>query len=77
MKGQVRITEMFAFILLDDDNTEGIPAFNAKGIAMPLVGADMARVDSLRPIAQQLAKDMHKKITLAKFSVREDLEVLE
>ncbi len=77
MKGQVRINEMFAFILLDEDNTEGIPAFNAGGLAMPLVGADMARIDSLRHIAESLARDTNKKITLAKFSHREDLEVIE
>lgn len=73
MEGQLRIDQMFAFICLDDDGTEGIPAFLAGGLAMPMVGADMKRVESLRPIAQDMVK-AGKKITLVKFSVRETLE---
>jgi hypothetical protein len=43
---------------------------------MPLVGADRARVDSMRPLAQQVADISGCKITLLRFSVREELETL-
>ncbi len=77
MKGQLRIDSMFAFICLDDDGTEGIPAFMTPGgIAMPMVGADLQRVDSLRPIARQMV-EAGKKITLVKFSHRETLEEIQ
>lgn len=78
MDGQVRIDQMFAFILLDDDNTEGIPAFHrTDGMAMPMVGADMTRVESLRGMAVHMARLHKKKVTLVKFTKREELEVFE
>ncbi len=78
MKGQLRIDQMFAFIVVDDDGTEGIPAFLAPGgTAMPMVGADMARVESLRPIARRMARELKKPVTLCKFTTREILEVIE
>ena len=73
MKGQLRIDEMFAFTCIDDDGTEGIPAFNSPMGPMPMVGADLARIESLRPIAEQLARS--HKITLVKFTNRVELEV--
>ena len=76
MKGQERIDEMFAFIVVDTDGTEGVPAIQTPTGAMPLMGADMARVESIRPFAEGMAK-CGLKVTLAKFSVREDLEVIE
>lgn len=77
MKGQLRIDQMFAYIVMDDDDTEGIPAFMANGMPMPMVGADMARVESLNPIAQEMAKELGKKVTLVRFSDRVEMEVFE
>lgn len=78
-KGQLKIDEMYAFIALDPaDNTEGVTAFLSPTMGnMPMVGADMARVEQLRPIAQGLAKRSGVKIKLCRFSVREELEVFE
>lgn len=78
-RGQLRIEQMYAFVALDpEDNTEGIPAFPAPdGTPMPMVGADMARVDQLRPIAKLLATHMGLKITLCRFEVRTELEEFE
>lgn len=76
MNGQQRIEEMFAFVCVDDDGTEGIPAIQVGGMAMPLVGADMKRVESLRPIANEMARS-GKKITIVKFTNRIELEVIE
>ncbi len=78
MKGQLRIDQMYAFIVLDDDGTEGIPAIRGpNGMVLPLVGADMARIDSLREIVRRDPMLKGKRITLAKFSVRENMEVIE
>jgi hypothetical protein len=70
------IQELFAFI--SDDNGEGVAAYlGPDGIWMPMVGADQARVDSLRPMAQELAKMSGVKVTLARFSTRENIEDFE
>ena len=77
--GQLRIEQMYAFVMLDPvDNTEGIPAFEGPGgMAMPMVGADMRRVSQLRPIAEQMARSAGAKITLCRFELRTELEVID
>lgn len=78
MKGQLHIDEMFAFIVLDDDGTEGIPAIPGPGgVALPMVGADMARIESLRPFAENAARRMGKTVSLVKFTNRVHLEDIE
>ena len=77
MNGQVHIDQMYAYVVMDDDDTEGIPAFMNGNTAIPMVGADLARIESLNPIAKQLAAELGKKVTLVRFSVREQLEVFE
>ena len=76
-RGQLRIDEMFAFIQLDPlDNTEGVIAYLSEQGWMPMVGADMARVEYLRPLAQNVADDTGRPVQLVKFSTREELELL-
>lgn len=76
-KGQRKIDEMFAFIQLDPlDNTEGVIAFLTTEGWMPMVGADMGRVESLRPQAQEVADATGRPVQLIKFSSREELEML-
>lgn len=66
-----RIERMFAFIVTNlDEDDEGIPAVKGSMGWMPLVGADMARVDMLLPMAESLANEMGKTLTLVEFSVR-------
>ncbi len=43
----------------------------------PLVCADKARVDSLRAKARMIARESGNKIMLVRFSVREEIEVIE
>ena len=78
-RGQKRIEQMYAFVVLDPaDNTEGLPSFRApNGVELPMVGADMKRVDDLRPIAQQIARQLEAKVTLCRFEVRTELEVFD
>ncbi len=68
------ITELFAFIATEAPGEEGITAMQNGGMFMPLIGADAARVDSLRERAQVVANTSGMVVTLARFTVREDLE---
>lgn len=62
-----KITEMYAFVMSDvDDDDEGVIAFydhNTRGW-MPMVGADMARIEDLKPIAQVVANERKKEVRL-------------
>lgn len=70
------IDTVHAFIGVDHDG-EGIAAFlGPDGVWMPMVAADPERIKHLRPIAQDIATISGKRLVLAKFSVREDLEVI-
>lgn len=76
MKGQLRIESMYAFIVMDDDDTEGIPAFmGPDGMLLPMTGADMARVEQLRPIVETLGLD--KPVSLVHFTNRQEMERFE
>lgn len=70
------IEEMFAFCSVDEEG-EGVVAIpGPMGRPMPLMGADMTRVDSIRPIAQEVSDALGIKIILKKFSTVEVLEEL-
>ena len=69
---------MYAYVVLDpEDDTEGIPAWDAGGVAMPMVGADMKMAERLKPMALAIAKRSGAKITLCRFEVRTELETFE
>jgi hypothetical protein len=69
MKPGSRIDQMFAFTAIDPiDNIEGVVSVTIGGTAMPLVGADMERIQSLRPLASEVARRLKQKITLKRFS---------
>jgi hypothetical protein len=74
-----RIEEMFAFVAEDTGpDDEGIVAFlSSEGTWMPLVGADLARVNSLRAHAQTMATMLGKPVKLLRFTGRIDEEVIE
>lgn len=77
-----KIKEMYAFIVEDsgpdDEGVIGIQSMRGSSgcIWLPLVGADMARVESLKPMARGIGKQIGKKVTLVHFTNREDLEVI-
>ncbi len=69
-----RIEEIYAFVAEDTGpDDEGVVAMSVGGVMMPMVGADMARVESLRPIAKNISKQTGKKVKLLHFTQREDL----
>lgn len=73
----LKINEMYAFIATEADGQEGICAFQTEpGMWMPMVGADLARMESLRPMAEKIAKATGKQIEVIKFTNREHLEMI-
>lgn len=71
----LHIDELFAFIAPDAEG-EGLTAFRTADGWMPMVAADPTRVDGLRKVAQMIADATGKSVTLARFSVRENVEVI-
>jgi hypothetical protein len=76
MEGQLHIDSMWAFVATDKDGTEGIPAFQSGAMLLPLVGADMQRIESMRPIAQTLADERGITIKLVHFTNRQEIETI-
>jgi hypothetical protein len=80
-----KIEELFLYISHEkgDPNDEGICAFKvpARGFNkeqwIPMVGADEARMISLKKRAQEIANITRQKITLVKFSTKTELETIE
>lgn len=73
-----KITEMFAFIAEDGrPDNEGVIAQKIGDTWMPMIGADMARIDDIRPHAQALARQFGMKIKLVKFTTRTDVEEID
>lgn len=71
------IETMYAFVATEADGSEGLCAFKAPdGSWMPMVGADEARLDSLRPIAKDIAARAGRSVRLVRFSHREELETI-
>lgn len=74
-----RIDCMFAFIAEDSGpDDEGVVAIQSVeggygAIWLPLAGADMARVESLKPLAKGIGQVSGRKVKLIKFTQREDL----
>ena len=71
----LKIDEMFAFVAIEDDG-EGLCAFKSGDHWLPMVGADMKRVEQLRPIAQDIARMTGQEIRLIKFTARHEIEAI-
>lgn len=69
-----KIMEMYAFVAEDEGpEDEGIIGFKSCTGWMPMVGSDMARVESLRPLARAVSRGTGKKVKLIRFTKREEL----
>jgi len=72
-----RIETMYAFITEDKNpDDEGIIAMHRGTGWIPLVGADMERVESLKPIAQGIARQIGKNIKIVRFETRKEIGVI-
>ena len=75
-----RIEEMYVYITHEpgDPDDEGLTAMIVPGIgSTPMVGADEARMMSLKPVAQAMANRTGQTIRLVKFSTKTELETIE
>lgn len=71
-----KVESIKAYIAQNEEG-EGIVGFLNEGTWVPMVCADDATVAKLRPLVLRVAQETGKKITLVKFSQREDVEVID
>ena len=71
-----RITEVWAFLAVHDDDDEGIIGELMGLTWMPFVAADPHRIEDLMPRAQAIARETGKTIRLVRFSERTDIEII-
>ncbi len=71
-----KITEMYAFVCTDGDpDDEGVLAFcDARGRWFPMMGADMERVASMIPIADEIAKRSGQPYRILHFKLDGEVE---
>lgn len=72
----LRVDRLYAFLSVDEDGNEGLCAAPLNGMTMPLIAADRARMESLVPVAQELARLSGRKVRLVEFSTRTELCVI-
>ena len=77
MNGQLRINQVFAFVIVDEDGTEGVVAVLRDGVWMPLMGADMSRVESLKALVRDAPQCRGKRVTILRFGDREDIGTID
>jgi hypothetical protein len=70
------IDALFAWVATEPDGGEGVCSAQIGDIHMPLVGADMDRIKSLRPYAELARRASGYPVRLVRFAHREDLEIL-
>jgi len=78
MSEKLKITELYAYIA-ENEEGEGVCGFwdADMDVFLPMVGADVARVKSIRDKAKIISRETGKKITLCRFSMREEIEVID
>ena len=69
---KLKIEKMYAFVT-EDGEGEGLMAFKSGNTWLPMVGADFKRVDSLIPIAEEMAKITDKGFRILQFDNRKDV----
>ena len=76
--GYMPVHAIFAYLSIDEDGNEGVLAGPVGNIAcMPLVGADMTRMEALRPLAFQIAKRFGIQVRLCCFTNKSVLETID
>jgi hypothetical protein len=70
------IDALYAWVAHEPNGGEGVCRAQLGDVHMPLVGADMDRVKSLRPYAEAIRQATGYPVRLLRFSRREDLEDL-
>jgi hypothetical protein len=65
-----KIERLYAWVATEADGGEGVCAMSLMGTMMPLVGADMERIESLRAHARSVAVASGCPVKLVEFSTR-------
>jgi hypothetical protein len=71
-----RIEQIWAFLSLDEGG-EGVCAAPMGQLTVPLIAADKRRLDDLYPLARGLANVFDQPVRLAKFTRREDVDLIQ
>lgn len=70
-----RITDIWAWTAIGDDDEEGICGFLAPdGTMMPMIMADLVRLQELRPMAELIAKSSGRTLVLSRFTQRSEID---
>jgi hypothetical protein len=70
------IDAIYAWVATEPNGGEGICSAQIGSLHMPLIGADMDRIKSLRSRAEMVRRITGYPVRLVRFSARDDLEVL-
>ncbi len=70
------IDALYVWVATEPNGDEGVVAASIGEMMMPLVGADIDRVKSLRRFAEMARRESGYPIHLVRFFGREDLEEL-
>ena len=70
------IDEVYLFVATDAEG-EGVPAIRLGDMAMPLFAADVARVESLKQAATQVARESGKAVKLVRFTQRQEIATID
>lgn len=68
------INEVFAFTTVDQTGDEGVLGFLSATGWIPMIGADLKRVESLRPIADKIAAITGFTYKIKRFTYAGDIE---
>lgn len=77
MAKETKIDQLYAFVMVDEEyNIEGILGYKRDSVALSMVGADLEKVEQLRPLAKQIANTYGKPVKLLLFSERKEVEII-
>lgn len=75
-----QITSLYAWIASEAGGDDGIPGIelviDGQCMMMPLIGADMERIESLRPAAANIKVETGVRMRLCRFQLADELEEL-
>lgn len=69
-----KIDKMYAFVATDPNGSEGVMGFMSDGVLVPMVGADMRRIDSLKPFADLIAQKAGVEYKILRFELIGEIE---
>lgn len=72
---KLKIEAFYAFVA-NDEKGEGLIGMEINGSWIPFVAADEDRINSLRPLAIDIAKRSRRTVRLLKFSERTQVEII-